>query len=45
MNWKRTLGLDNLTEDYAFARDESTGYTSAKKFQIIGYPPPAAIAQ
>ena len=31
MNWKRTLGLDNLSEEYAFARDESTGYTSAKK--------------
>ena len=31
MNWKRTLGLDNLTEEYAFARDQSTGYTSAKK--------------
>ena len=31
MNWKRTLGLDNLKEEYAFARDESTGYTSAKK--------------
>ena len=31
MNWKRTLGLDNLSEEYSFARDESTGYTSAKK--------------
>jgi anaerobic selenocysteine-containing dehydrogenase len=31
MNWKRTLGLDNLSEEYAFARDESMGYTSAKK--------------
>ncbi len=31
MNWKRTLGLDNLSEEYGFARDESTGYTSAKK--------------
>ena len=31
MNWKRTIGLDNLSEEYAFARDESTGYTSAKK--------------
>src|SRR6478752_3840448 len=31
MNWKRTLGLDNLSAEYAFARDESTGYTSAKK--------------
>src|SRR5690242_6130630 len=31
MNWKRALGLDNLSEEYDFARDESTGYTSAKK--------------
>lgn len=31
LNWKRTLGLDNLSGEYAFARDESTGYTSAKK--------------
>jgi assimilatory nitrate reductase catalytic subunit len=31
MNWKRTLGLDNLSEEYSFARNESTGYTSAKK--------------
>ena len=31
MNWKRTVGLDNLSEEYAFDRSESTGYTSAKK--------------
>ncbi len=31
MNWKRAIGLDNLREEYAFARGESTGYTSAKK--------------
>lgn len=31
MNWKRVIGLDNLRDEYAFARDESTGYTSAKK--------------
>ena len=31
MNWKRTLGLDNLAEQYAFARSESTGYVSAQK--------------
>jgi len=31
MNWKRAIGLDNLSEEYAFARGESTGYTSAKK--------------
>src|SRR5581483_11439162 len=31
MNWQRTLGLDNLREEYAFARDASMGYTSAKK--------------
>jgi anaerobic selenocysteine-containing dehydrogenase len=31
MNWQRTLGLDNLSGEYAFARDASTGNTSAKK--------------
>jgi anaerobic selenocysteine-containing dehydrogenase len=31
MNLLRTLGIDNLREEYAFARSESTGYTSAKK--------------
>ena len=31
MNWKRTVGLDILREDYAFARSEETGYTTAKK--------------
>ncbi|MEO8100073.1 MAG: nitrate reductase [Acidobacteriota bacterium] len=31
MNWKRAIGLDNLSEEYAFARDASTGYTSAKR--------------
>ncbi|MBZ5611092.1 MAG: nitrate reductase [Acidobacteriia bacterium] len=31
LNWKRAAGLDTLQEDYAFARDEATGYTSAKK--------------
>ena len=31
MNWKRVAGLDTLQEEYAFARSESTGYTSAKK--------------
>ena len=31
MNWKRTIGLDNLAEKYRFARSESTGYTSAQK--------------
>src|SRR5579863_4826667 len=31
MNWKRTIGLDTLSEDYAYKRDRSTGYTSAKK--------------
>jgi assimilatory nitrate reductase catalytic subunit len=30
-NWKRLIGLDNLAEDYKFARSESTGYTSAQK--------------
>ncbi|MES1257198.1 MAG: nitrate reductase [Acidobacteriota bacterium] len=31
MNWKRAIGLDNLAEEYTFARGESTGYTSARK--------------
>jgi assimilatory nitrate reductase catalytic subunit len=31
MNWKRSIGLDNLAEEYKFARSESTGYTSAQK--------------
>ena len=31
MNWKRSIGLDILNEDYAFARNDETGYTSAKK--------------
>ncbi|MBM3786404.1 MAG: nitrate reductase [Acidobacteria bacterium] len=31
MNWKRLIGIDNLSGEYAFARAESTGYTSAKK--------------
>jgi anaerobic selenocysteine-containing dehydrogenase len=31
LNWKRAAGLDTLQEDYAYSRDESTGYTSAKK--------------
>ena len=31
MNWKQLVGLDNLSNEYAFARSESTGYTSAKK--------------
>ena len=31
LNWKRAIGLDNLAEQYKFARSESTGYTSAQK--------------
>lgn len=31
LNWKRVVGLDNLKEEYKFARSESTGYTSAQK--------------
>ncbi len=31
LNLLRVLGLDTLKEEYAFARSESTGYTSAKK--------------
>ncbi len=31
LHWKRAAGVDTLQRDYAFARGESTGYTSAKK--------------
>ena len=31
LNWKRLIGLDNLSDEYAFSRDDSTGYTSARK--------------
>ena len=31
MNWKRVIGLDNLSEEYSFERSESTGYTSSKR--------------
>jgi anaerobic selenocysteine-containing dehydrogenase len=31
MNIKRLLGLDNLATEYAYSRDEGTGYTAAKK--------------
>jgi anaerobic selenocysteine-containing dehydrogenase len=31
MKIKRFIGLDNRSEEYAYARDESTGYTSARK--------------
>jgi anaerobic selenocysteine-containing dehydrogenase len=31
MNWKRAIGLDNLSEQYKYARHESTGYTAEKK--------------
>ena len=31
MNWKRAVGLDNLAEEYKFARSESTGYRSEQK--------------
>ena len=31
LNWKRLIGLDNLREDYAYSRGDSTGYTSAQK--------------
>ena len=45
MNWKRIIGLDNLAEEYSFARSESTGYTSARRFPTTGCRPPAAIAR
>ena len=31
MNWKRTIGLDNLADEYKYGRSESTGYTSEQK--------------
>ncbi len=31
MNWRRTIGLDTLKEEYAYASSDTTGYTSAKK--------------
>jgi assimilatory nitrate reductase catalytic subunit len=38
MNLKRLIGLDNLSAEYAFARGESTGYTSAKKIPDVWVP-------
>ncbi|MEP6961637.1 MAG: molybdopterin-dependent oxidoreductase, partial [Acidobacteriota bacterium] len=31
MNWKRAIGLDNLSDQYGFSRDASTGYTATKR--------------
>jgi assimilatory nitrate reductase catalytic subunit len=31
MNWKRMAGIDTLAEEYSYARNDETGYTSAKK--------------
>ncbi len=31
MNWRRTIGLDTLEEEYAYSSSDTTGYTSAKK--------------
>ncbi len=31
MNWRRTVGLDTLQEEYAYSRSDATGYTSARK--------------
>jgi anaerobic selenocysteine-containing dehydrogenase len=31
MNFKRLVGLDNLSGEYAYSRGQSTGYTSARK--------------
>ena len=38
MKWQQLVGLDNLSEEYAFARSESTGYTSAKKIPDVWVP-------
>ena len=35
MDWKRLIGLDNLSEEYKYGRSESTGYTSAQKMGRI----------
>jgi assimilatory nitrate reductase catalytic subunit len=31
LNWKRAIGLETLADEYAYARGETTGYTSAQK--------------
>src|SRR5262245_13326335 len=31
MNWKRALGLDILSEEYAYVSDSAIGYTAAEK--------------
>ena len=31
MNWKRIVGLDNLSEKYSYSTNPDTGYTSAQK--------------
>ncbi len=31
LNWKRAAGVDTLQREYAYARGETTGYTSANK--------------
>ena len=38
MKWQQLVGLDNLREEYAFGRSESTGYTSAKKIPDVWVP-------
>ena len=38
MKWQQLVGLDNLSEEYAFGRSESTGYTSAKKIPDVWVP-------
>ena len=45
MNLERTFGLDNLSEEYCVRTATSLPVTHLpKKFQIIGYPPPADTA-
>lgn len=31
MNWRRTVGLDTLEQEYSYSYSDTTGYTSAKK--------------
>ncbi len=46
MNWKRAIGLDNLADEYTFARERIHRlHFGARRFPTIGCPPPAATAR
>jgi len=38
MSLKQLIGLDNRSEEYAFSRDDSTGYTSTRKIPATWVP-------